>query len=148
MATHLPTSPTKKAFSPNTVPIYIRCLRSIFNRAIKRNLISRDLYPFGDFDIRSHQNKKKALKLDQIALIMRYKSDDYWEGPAKNFFLLSYFCSGLNFADILNLKFKNLDRDFIILERHRARRTKKDHGPIKIFFAESGKGCYFQMANR
>lgn len=129
----------KKDLSPTTVSIYLRCLRSIFNMAIKKNLISRDLYPFNDFDIPSHRNKKKALKLDQIAKIMRYKPDDYWEERAKDFFLLSYFCNGLNFADLLNLKLKNLDGDFIILERHKTRNTKKDQEPLKIFLLDQAK---------
>ncbi|MDZ7608965.1 MAG: hypothetical protein U5K79_26085 [Cyclobacteriaceae bacterium] len=91
---------------------------------MKKNLINRDLYPFADFVIPSHKNKKRALNLEQIGQIMSYTPIDYWEDRAKDFFLLSYFCNGLNFADLLELKYENLDGEFIIMERHKTLRTK------------------------
>ena len=129
----------KKGLTTTSISIYFRCLRSIYNRAIKKNLISRDLYPFTDFVIPSYKNKKKALNLEQIGQIMTYTPIDYWEERAKDFFLLSYFCNGLNFADILELKYENLDGDFIIMERRKTLRTKKENEAIRVFLLDQAK---------
>ncbi len=129
----------KKSLTSTSISIYFRCLRSIYNRAMKKNLINRDLYPFTDFVIPSSRNKKKALNLEQIGKIMSYNPNDYWEDRAKDFFLLSYFCNGLNFADLLELKYANLDGDFIIIERHKTLRTKKEKEAIRVFLLDQAK---------
>lgn len=129
----------KNGLSSTTISIYIRCLRSIYNRAIKQNLINRELYPFNDFDIPTYRNRKKALKLEQIGLIMSHTPVDSMESRAKDFFILSYLCNGLNFADLLELKFENLDGDFIVVERRKTRRTKKEQEPVRVFLLDIAK---------
>ena len=56
----------KKDNSITTTSLYLRCLRRIFNIAIAKKLIDRDLYPFGQekYIIPIGRNIKKAVPID------------------------------------------------------------------------------------
>ena len=45
--------------SVNTVGMYMRNLRAILNDALKINIITHDIYPFGKIDLQSKSQKKK-----------------------------------------------------------------------------------------
>jgi len=113
-----------------TVSMYLRCLRTIFNDAISGNEIKRDIYPFGrengKYQIPSSQKKKKALKNDQISLLYNSKPQIPEQIQAKDFWFLSYALNGMNFKDILMLKFENIkDDNTIVYYRQKTINTKK-----------------------
>ncbi len=124
-----------KGKSVTTVGIYLRHLRSIFNQAIDAEIIDRKYYPFGKnkYQIKAPGNIKKALTIEQIKSIIEYKVE---EGAnqhlAKDMWLLSYYCNGMNIKDILNLKFKNIDKDVIYFERLKTVNTIQNPKPIIV----------------
>ena len=124
-----------KGKSVTTVGIYLRHLRSIFNKAIDAEIIDRKYYPFGKnkYQIKAPRNIKKALTIEQIKSIIKYKVE---EGSnqhlAKDMWLLSYYCNGMNIKDILNLKFKNIDKDVIHFERIKTVNTIQNPKPIIV----------------
>jgi integrase/recombinase XerD len=67
-----------KCNSVTTISLYIRCLRHIFNVAIAKKLIDRDLYPFGPekYLIPTGRNINKAVGIDDIQRIYEYQSAD------------------------------------------------------------------------
>lgn len=98
-----------------TISMYIRCVRAAFN---KQEI--KDNYPFGrgKYQIPTGRNFKKALPINDISKIFRYdappqstreKMRDYW--------ILSYLCNGANIKDLANLKYKNIDFEFITFQR-------------------------------
>jgi len=99
--------------SITTIGIYLRCLRAIFNEAINTpGLIGKDSYPFGKrkFEIPNGQNIKKAITLDEIKKIFEYESEEgSSEQRAKDYWIFSYLCNGVNVKDIALLKYKNID---------------------------------------
>lgn len=117
--------------SPTTIGIYMRCLRRIYNVAIFNGAAKRDNYPFGAkannlYQPPTHRNIKKAIDIIDIKKIFDYSSKNEVEMYYKDLWLFSYFCSGMNMVDILNLKYKHIKNDSIIFVRkktHRSRRT-------------------------
>lgn len=106
----------EKGKSITTVGIYLRNLRAIFNKALSDRVIKN--YPFSKgthdnkkYRIPTAKNIKKALTLDEIQKIFDYKPTSNGEEQAKNFWLFSYLCNGMNMADVFNLKYKNIDGD-------------------------------------
>ena len=89
----------------------MRELRALFNKAIKRKLIPRELYPFEHYKISALkvQKKKRALSIEDFKKI---KELDLSENPplmeAKNYFLFSFYCRGINFADMMTLKWTDI----------------------------------------
>ena len=89
-----------KKRSVNTIAIYQRYIRVIFNDAIKKKLISRDFYPFYDYQIRQSQTRKRSLDIEDMKKI-RDVSLNQTMSRARDLFILSFYMNGINFKDML-----------------------------------------------
>lgn len=119
--------------STSTVGIYMRNIRTILNQAIKAGVISKDNYPFKNYEIPAGQNVKKALKDADINLLLIHNPKSQDHEKALDFWIFSYLTSGINFADIISLKPENLVGDYLFFYRQKTKRTKKkDLRPIKV----------------
>ncbi len=113
--------------------IYMRQLRAIINLAIKEGIMSQEKYPFKKYQIPAGRNVKKALIEREIELLLNFVPEKEDEQKALDFWLLSYLCNGLNFADIIALKPENIDGNYLHFIRQKTKRTKKkDLRPIKV----------------
>jgi len=126
---HWMRSDMKKSIT--TVAIYMRNVRRMFNLAINSGQVKREFYPFGDPDndlykIPETRNVKKALEIQDIALIFKYET---LEGSPEQFYrdlwIFSYLSNGMNVADILRLKYKNIEGDTIVFIRHKTAHNRK-----------------------
>jgi integrase/recombinase XerD len=120
--------------SLSTVGIYLRPLRTIFNIAISSGAIRAELYPFGrrKYVIPTGRNMKRALNIDQLRQIFHYKAEPGSSlEKAKDFWLFSYLCNGMNMADIARLRWSNVSAETITFQREKTKRTKRDN-PITI----------------
>ncbi len=105
--------------SKTTLSMYLRCLKRVYNYAIEKKYLNSGQSPFTKaFKIPNVNNIKKALNPTDLKQIINYKpitgsqlekSIDFW--------LLSFYCSGMNLNDILRLRNKDLDGDFITFIR-------------------------------
>ncbi|MFP4023748.1 MAG: tyrosine-type recombinase/integrase [Thiohalospira sp.] len=123
--------------SVTTIAIHMRNIRRIFNLAIKQGAVKAELYPFGDDDsdlyqIPESQNIKKALSKDLVRKIIRYKPlENSPEHFYRDLWVFSYLCNGMNMADILRLKYSNIDNDNILFIRHKTSHKRKNR-PIQV----------------
>lgn len=122
-----------KEKSNATIGMYGRTIRGVFNQAIKDRIIPQELYPFTEYHIPTGRNFKKALTLSDIGLIYNYQPKTENEAKAKDFWLLTYLCNGINGKDVALLKFKNIDGDMIRFERAKTKKANKDK-PVIISF--------------
>jgi integrase/recombinase XerD len=123
-----------KGRSLSTVGIYLRPLRTIFNIAIERGSVRPELYPFGrrKYIIPTGRNVKRALDIDQIRQIFHYQAEPGSSlEKAKDFWMFSYLCNGMNMADIARLRWSNVSPETISFQREKTKRTKRDN-PITI----------------
>lgn len=98
------------------VAFKMRELRSIYNRAIKKNVIDEKYYPFKTYKVSKLKvgNIKKALTREEVRLIENFDDTQYPNlGEAKRIFLFSYYCRGMNYFDIMMLKWSNISGDRI-----------------------------------
>ncbi len=88
----------------------MRNIRTVFNQAISRKIISPELYPFGKgkYVPPSSKKAKKALPIEVIEKIYNFKSDNPQEEKAKDMWLFAYFANGMNVKDIAFLKYENI----------------------------------------
>lgn len=64
---------------------------------------------------------------------MDFQTNDAELRKATDFWLLSYLCSGINFADIIQLKPANINGNYLFFIRQKTKLTKKkDLRPIKV----------------
>lgn len=116
-----------KGKSLTTVGIYLRPLRAVFNEAIATGDLKQEFYPFGKrkYVIPAGQNVKKALSLSDIEKIYNYEPVSESEARARDLWLFSYLCNGINVKDIAHLRYSNIDSDKIIFIRAKTQRTSR-----------------------
>lgn len=122
--------------SVSSVGIYLRSIRAIFNKALTNNIIKPDQYPFGKkrYTIPAGKNIKKALNKEELKQVFEYQPiEGTWEDKAKDFWIFSYLCNGMNIKDILLLRFNNIDGDTLTYIRSKTARTKREVRPIEVF---------------
>jgi site-specific recombinase XerD len=116
------------ATSATTVGIYMRHLRSVYNRGISENLVAQESYPFrrNKYTIPTGNNIKKALTINEVGEIFSYQTAETgWERKAKDFWMFSYLCNGMNIMDIAKLKYKDIYNGEIHYERSKTIRTNR-----------------------
>ena len=92
-----------------TVNIYMRGIRNVFNRAVSQGLVEADASPFrkDGYHIPKYTCRKLALDIGQIRKIAEFKGDaelEMW----RDMWLFSYLCNGINFRDMLYLRYRNV----------------------------------------
>jgi len=126
--------------SKTTVGIVLRPLRSIFNEAIEDGIISKEnCYPFGrkKYQIPTSRNLKKALTKEELGRIYFYKPVNERQEVGKAYWLFCYFANGMNVKDMINLKWKNIQGEYLIFERAKTESsTRINPKPIIVFLTE------------
>lgn len=97
--------------SENTIRIYLRSLRAIYEYALDKKLTDGD-NPFKNIDgqaLASIRRKQYALTMEELNLFINYRPKTERENVGKDFFLLSLQLCGANMCDILTLKNHNIN---------------------------------------
>ncbi len=122
--------------SSTTVGIYLRSLRTIMNVAKSKGIIKELEYPFGRYKyvIPSGKNIKKAISKIDIQSIFDYTTESSMEERAKDFWILSYMCNGINMKDIALLKNKNIKAGMVHFIRAKTENTSRTNlKPISVY---------------
>jgi len=93
------------------ISIRMRGIRALFNFAIKRDIINESIYPFKLYKVSKFKSKavKRALTLEEVNSIIALNLSDYQHLiHFKNYFLFSFYTRGMNFADMINLRWENI----------------------------------------
>lgn len=129
--------------SITTVGIYLRCLRTMFNRAINEGLLGKEHYPFlkQKYIIPSARNVKKALSLEEVKKIFDCPvipgtAIDF----AKDIWMFSYMSNGMNIKDIALLKTKDVNGEYLRFVRAKTvRSTRSAITPISVYLVEAAQ---------
>lgn len=130
----------KNGKSITTVGIYLRTLRTIYNR----QNIDRSLYPFGEraggYTIPTGRNIKKALSLEDVSKIFYYEAKaGTMQERARDYFIFLYLCNGMNVKDFCLLKRKNISGNILTYQRAKTMRSKKDPQMITVSLKPEAK---------
>ncbi len=118
----------------STVGMYMREIRTVMNIAKKAGIIKETQYPFGKdkFEIKTAESKKKALTINQIGEIYKFNPGNDLTQKYKDLWFFSYMCNGINIADLIKLKFKDIVDDEICFVRQKTENTSKHRKEIKV----------------
>lgn len=120
--------------SPTTISINARCLRKLYNDAIKRGDAKRELYPFGEdlYQPPEARNVKKALSKQDLKKLFEYQAEpNSMEQFARDIFIFSYLGNGMNINDIFRLRYKNIAGGEIVFIRQKTA-SKREIKPIQV----------------
>ncbi len=102
----------------NTISLYMRTIRAIYNKAIKQGYASYELYPFRTYKVKYKDPPKRALGLNEIKALKNCqvkKFSNQWH--AKNLFFFSFYTMGMNFHDMALLKVSDIRNKRIYYKR-------------------------------
>jgi len=117
-----------------SISITMRTLRAIISEAKHCGIIRPVDDPFnkGKYEIKNGHGRKLALTLEQIGQISRY--DDGTETTAKyrDYWLFLYLCNGINVADFVKLRYRDIVDGEICFVRQKTERTTKTRKEIRV----------------
>ena len=110
-----------------TISINLRHLRALLNDAKRLGVLKESQYPFGRgrYEIQAGTGRKMALTLEQIGQIANY--DDGSEATAKyrDYWLFLYLCNGINVADFVKLRYRDIVNGEICFVRQKTESTSR-----------------------
>lgn len=98
----------------NSRNVYYRNIRSVFNRAIDDEITTA--YPFRKFKLKKQATKKRSLTLDELRLLRDYPCEE-WQKKYVDLFFLMFYLVGINAADLLPAKKKQVRNGRLEYER-------------------------------
>jgi len=119
----------KENLSRNTVAVYMREIRALLNKAIKKDLLDKNKYAFAHYKIKTERTASRAITRADLMKIKQYPLAEgckMWN--CRNIFFLIYNLIGINFADLAMLTKDNIQNGRIV---YRRRKTGKMYS-IKI----------------
>jgi integrase/recombinase XerD len=125
--------------SKTSVGINTRCFRAVINEAIELKLFNKEDYPFGKrrYKILSGRNIKKALDKESISKLYYTPVDTPNQQKAKDFWFFSFYGNGMNVKDIICLKYKNIQGEYLVFERAKTELTSRSEAiAISCFLNE------------
>ncbi|QYJ68787.1 site-specific integrase [Flavobacterium litorale] len=129
------------------IGIKMRTIRALYNYAIKNGVVDEKYYPFKIYKISKFKTvgAKKALTRNEMKLM---EAIDIIKYPhltnTRNYLIFSYYMGGMNFVDMMKLKWENIqgDRIFYTRSKTKGRFSVKMLEPVKQIVT------YYKSQNR
>lgn len=121
-----------KGISRSTVEGFISNLRRIINfYTYNKKVIPKSYeYPFGKggYSIGCTFSTKIILKEEEIRKLIEWDDFDSSDQKfARDIWLFLYRCNGINFCDLLRLRWSNIKGDYLIFYRKKTEKTRKNN---------------------
>jgi integrase len=118
--------------SRTTIKFYMGCIRAIMNEARELRIITDAQYPFGKgkYEIKTAIGRKLALSLQQIHDVLKFPLSSKSERMMRDLWFFSYMTNGINFNDMLHLKYKDIVAGEIHFLRRKTIRTTKQQKEV------------------
>lgn len=132
-----------------TISLYMRTLRAIINNE-GNPYLTDEAYPFGRgrYLIKTSKGVKIALTLKQVHAIEQYDCIDTLTDLCRDLWLFSFYASGMNFTDILRIKYTDIIIGELTFVRYKTRNTRNDETFISIPILEPMKRIIQKHGNK
>lgn len=145
-----PSRKGKGKVSANTVGSHMRNIRVVVKRAKDMKIIKEENYAFGDYRIPKEKPKKRTMKKADFVTIFNgyHPVPGTLEWEAKNYFLFSYLCNGINPTDIAKLEWeKNVFDDRIEWYRQKTGNRALEKKKITAYISEPMRRIMYTLGN-
>lgn len=140
-----------EGISETSLGIFLRYVRALFNDTIRSGDLPRGSYPFYSKDtngyrIPSGTGTKIALTVEQISAIAKLELPERSSiDRCRDMFMLSFHLGGINFKDMLMLKWKNIRNGEVHFIREKTKR--KTNNVITVPYTEQAKRIINKWGN-
>jgi integrase/recombinase XerD len=134
--------------SPSTIALRFRCLRIMYNYAVKKGFISNKYYPFRKFNMSSSAKSKKVLYPQQLKALFEYVPKTLREDRAKDYLFFCFLCNGMNFKDTAYLKRSQINQNTLTFVRQKTKNTTHDTQEIQVYLHDEVKRIISKWGNK
>ena len=136
----------KEGLSRNSVAVYMREIRALLNKAIKKELLDKNKYAFSNFKIKTEKTVSRAITKNHLEKIKQFPLDEgskFWH--CRNIFFLIFNLIGISFIDLSLLKHSSVQNGRIIYKRRKTGKiysikiTPEAQRIMNIYSNEGGK---------
>jgi integrase len=113
----LETKLRSKDVKPNSVAVYMRTLRALYNKAINSGVIDTQDYPFRRYKIKSEPTSPRVASLEELQKFFAHVPADNRNIDPWNYGRLIFMLRGINFTDLALLTKDNIKHGRIIYKR-------------------------------
>src|SRR5690606_17685584 len=93
------------------------------------------------YSIPQSKNIKKALSKEELKKIFGYTPKNGGEERAKDFWIMSYLCNGINMKDIAKLRNRNISKNSIQFIRSKTEMTaRRSLKPVVVYITPQIRG--------
>ncbi len=114
----------------NGLSVYMRSIRTLYNRAIAADIVKEKYYPFkrkkfdkNKYQIKSEKTKKRAVSKDVIKQIEQFDNNDKYLMRYKYYFLFLFYTMGMNMVDMAKLHRRDIVDSTLYYRRSKTGRT-------------------------
>jgi integrase len=121
-----------KGYSQATISCYMRHLRGVINHFmyVDKRIPKDNQYPFGraGHTIRNFRNRKQVMSNAEIQKVVEFSDFENkdWE-YARDIWLILYRANGMNYADLLRLRWTDIRGKYIVFTRMKTENTRKNN---------------------
>lgn len=137
----------KKAYA--TIGMYIRGIRHVFNLAKEKGIVKEFQYPFGKnkYEIPTGEGRKLALTVKQIGKVVNYTDGNPATEKYRDLWFFSYLANGINFSDMLKLKYSNIVNGEICWYRQKTLHTNRHKKFIQAYITSEMEAIIKRWGN-
>lgn len=107
-----------KGLKTNSIAVYMRTLRSMYNKAIKLGIAKREDYPFDKYSVIHEKTAKRAISPELLHKVFKYPLKQNSAGwHWRNYFILIFNLIGINFTDLVTLRYSDIREGRVCFRR-------------------------------
>jgi len=94
------------------ISVYMRNIRMLYNKAINYKIVQSQYYPFKEFKVSKYKKRKikKALSNKEFQQILDFNINEIYSARnARYLYIFSYYARGMNFTDLAELKWEDVE---------------------------------------
>ena len=102
------------------ISIKMRTLRALYNDAINKGVVSLQHYPFKAYKVSKLKSEanKRALTIEELKAFNQLDTSKHPHLlDSKNYFMFSFYTRGMNYVDMMKLRWDNIHNDRIVYKR-------------------------------
>lgn len=146
-----------KLFTGGTIKTYLSYIKSAYEIAVEKGVITADMNPFGPrkCTLPAGRRLDRSLKPKEFAKLLKYKPSKlkikcrkgeigkyFSEEEAFEMYVMSYRLSGINFTDMLRMRWYQIESSQLDFKRNKMKRKKSHEGAHLKITADTWKLIY------
>jgi integrase len=106
---------TKRGLKDTSISVYMRTLATLLNAAINDGIMDQSAYPFGKNGYKisklNVKTRKRYVPVEYLQKLKNYQFENHRLEVARNLFMFSFYCRGINWIDMALLKKENIQSE-------------------------------------